>query len=47
MDQGPVLVISFVTEQIVYVEDARGNLVEGNKVSDLFQTQVPAVVLSV
>lgn len=33
MEQGPVLVVSFVAQQIIYVTDDKGLLVEGKKVS--------------
>ena len=33
VDQGPVLVISFQTQQIIYVENAKGDIVEGDAVS--------------
>jgi hypothetical protein len=34
MDQGPVLIIRFVAQQIIYVEDKAGKVVEGDKVCD-------------
>ena len=32
MDQGPVLIVRFVAQQIIYVADANGKVVEGDKV---------------
>lgn len=33
MDQGPVLIITFQTQQIMTVKDAKGKVVEGDPVS--------------
>jgi mitochondrial import inner membrane translocase subunit tim44 len=33
MDQGPVLVITFQTQQIMCLKDSNGNIVEGDPVS--------------
>lgn len=33
MEQGPVLIITFQTQQIMCVRDAKGNVVEGDPVS--------------
>ncbi len=33
MEQGPVLILSFTTQQIIYVTDKQNKLVEGDQVS--------------
>lgn len=33
MDQGPVLIVTFTAQQIIYVADSQGKIVEGDKVS--------------
>lgn len=35
MEQGPVLIITFQTQQIMCVRDAKGNVVEGDPVIDM------------
>ena len=35
MEQGPVLIITFIAQQIIYVTDTSGKVVEGDKVSFL------------
>lgn len=35
MEQGPVLVIMFQSQQIIVVKDQKGNVVEGDPVSTL------------
>ena len=36
MDQGPVLVITFTSQQIMVVRDMKGTVVEGDPVSIIF-----------
>jgi hypothetical protein len=33
MEQGPVLIVTFVAQQIIYVEDTSGKVIEGDKVN--------------
>ena len=33
MEQGPVLIVRFTAQQIIYITDAKGTIVEGDKVS--------------
>ena len=33
-DFGPMLIISFITQEITYVKDSKGNIVEGDPVSN-------------
>ena len=32
MEQGPVLIVTFIAQQIIYVEDSSGKVIEGDKV---------------
>ena len=34
-DFGPMLIISFITQEITYVKDSKGNIVEGDPVSTI------------
>ena len=33
MEQGPVLIVTFIAQQIIYVTDTSGKVIEGDKVS--------------
>ena len=33
MEQGPVLIVTFTAQQIIYVADSKGAVVEGDKVN--------------
>jgi len=35
MEQGPVLIVRFTAQQIIYITDAKGTIVEGDKVSKI------------
>ncbi len=45
MDQGPVLIIRFVAQQIIYVDDTNGKVVEGDKVSFCFVKCFPQKII--
>ena len=32
MEQGPVLIVTFIAQQIIYVEDSSSKVIEGDKV---------------
>ena len=36
MEQGPVLIVTFTAQQIIYVADSKGAVVEGDKVNLFF-----------
>ena len=38
MEQGPVLVLTFMVQQIMILRDAVGNVIEGGEVSGRFDT---------
>ena len=33
MEQGPVLIVTFTAQQIIYVADSQGKVIEGDKVN--------------
>lgn len=40
MEQGPVLIVTFTAQQILYVTDSHGKIVEGDKVGTTCVSQI-------
>ncbi len=40
MEQGPVLIVTFNAQQTIFVTDAKGDVVEGDKVNSLKNSKI-------
>ena len=47
MEQGPVLIVTFVAQQIIYVEDTSGKVIEGDKVRYLLSSDLKTVIIKI
>ncbi len=47
MEQGPVLIVTFVAQQIIYVEDTSGKVIEGDKVRNLLSSDLKTIIIKI
>jgi len=47
MEQGPVLIVTFVAQQIIYVEDTSGKVIEGDKVKYLLSSDLKMIIIKI
>jgi hypothetical protein len=47
MEQGPVLIVTFVAQQIIYVEDTSGKVIEGDKVRNLLSSDLKMIIIKI